>query len=48
MNIHCFLFLNLLVKMEMFTDCYHIVYEKLHLARKAKKILDAKVFYGGK
>lgn len=31
----------------MFTDCYHIVFQKLHVARKAKKNLDARSFYGG-
>lgn len=36
------------VELEQFTDCYHVVYEKLHIARRAKKFLDAKNFYGGK
>jgi RNA-binding protein 48 len=32
---------------EQFTDVYHIEFKKLEHARRAKKFLDAKNFYGG-
>lgn len=37
----------LIVKLEQFTDCYHGVFKKLEHARKCKKFLDARNFYGG-
>lgn len=36
-----------LVQLEQFTDCCHVVFDKLEDARKAKRFLDAKNFYGG-
>lgn len=38
----------ILVEVEQFTDCYHIVYEKLYCARRAKQANDRRNFYGGK
>lgn len=35
------------VQLEQFTDCYHGVFKKLEHARKCKKFLDARNFYGG-
>lgn len=35
------------VKLEQFTDCFHIAFQKDYQARKAKKFLDATEFYGG-
>jgi len=35
------------VELEAFTDCFHVCFEKLERARKAKKIIDKKNFYGG-
>lgn len=40
----CFFLIELI---EIFTDCYKIQFEKLEHARKAKKFIDAKNFYGG-
>lgn len=34
-------------EVEAFTDVFHIKFEKLEKARQAKKVLDAKNFYGG-
>jgi RNA recognition motif-containing protein len=34
-------------KTEIFTECFHIVYEKIEIARKAKRMLDNRSFYGG-
>ncbi|XP_011560020.3 RNA-binding protein 48 [Plutella xylostella] len=34
-------------KSEIFTETYHVVYEKISHARIAKKMLDTKSFYGG-
>lgn len=34
-------------EIEPFTDCYKISFDKLEHARRAKKFLDAKNFYGG-
>lgn len=34
-------------ELEAFTDVFHVRFEKLEKARRAKKILDAKNFYGG-
>ncbi|KAL9698099.1 hypothetical protein quinque_001540 [Culex quinquefasciatus] len=35
------------VEIEPFTDVFHVRFEKLERARRAKKLLDAKNFYGG-
>lgn len=35
------------VAIEPFTDVFHVQFEKLDRARRAKKLLDAKNFYGG-
>ncbi|EDS37761.1 conserved hypothetical protein [Culex quinquefasciatus] len=35
------------VEVEPFTDVFHVRFEKLERARRAKKLLDAKNFYGG-
>lgn len=35
------------VEVEQFTDCYHIIYEKTHSARRAKSFYDRRNFYGG-
>uniref|UniRef100_A0A1Q3F253 Putative rna-binding protein 48 n=1 Tax=Culex tarsalis TaxID=7177 RepID=A0A1Q3F253_CULTA len=35
------------VDIEPFTDVFHVQFEKLDRARRAKKLLDAKNFYGG-
>ncbi|XP_055603376.1 RNA-binding protein 48 [Uranotaenia lowii] len=35
------------VKIEAFTDVFHVKFEKLERARRAKKLLDARNFYGG-
>lgn len=32
---------------EIFTECYHVQYERLQSARIAKRLLDNKSFYGG-
>ncbi|XP_055634724.1 RNA-binding protein 48 isoform X2 [Toxorhynchites rutilus septentrionalis] len=34
-------------KIEPFTDVFHVKFEKIEKARRAKKIVDAKNFYGG-
>lgn len=34
-------------KTEIFTECFHVVYEKIEEARKAKRLLDNRSFYGG-
>lgn len=34
-------------KLELFTDCFHVVFEKEEYARKAKRFNDAKNFMGG-
>ncbi|RZC43342.1 RRM 5 domain containing protein [Asbolus verrucosus] len=34
-------------KTEIFTECFHVVYEKIEVAKKAKRLLDNKSFYGG-
>lgn len=34
-------------KTEIFTECFHICYEKIEAARKAKRCLDNRSFYGG-
>lgn len=39
--------LYITVELEQFTDCFHIVFQKLEHSRKAKKFLDARNFYGG-
>ncbi|XP_050307126.1 RNA-binding protein 48 [Anthonomus grandis grandis] len=35
------------VKREIFTECFHIHYKRIQSARVAKRLLDAKSFYGG-
>lgn len=35
------------VEIEPFTDVFHVQFEKLERARRAKRLLDAKNFYGG-
>lgn len=35
------------IKLELFTDCFHVVFEKEESARKAKKFNDARNFMGG-
>lgn len=35
------------VDIEAFTDVFHVKFEKLERARRAKRFLDAKNFYGG-
>lgn len=40
--------LSLSVTIEQFTDVYHVAFEKIYCARRAKKFMDAKTFYGGK
>lgn len=35
------------VKLEIFTDCFHVVFEKEEFARKAKRFNDARNFMGG-
>lgn len=35
------------VELEAFTDCYHVSFVKLEHARRCKKFLDARNFYGG-
>lgn len=35
------------VEVESFTDVFHVQFEKLERARRAKKLLDARNFYGG-
>ncbi|XP_055920918.1 RNA-binding protein 48 [Eupeodes corollae] len=35
------------MEIEMFTDVFHIKFEKLEHARRAKRFLDAQQFYGG-
>ncbi|KAK4879775.1 hypothetical protein RN001_007921 [Aquatica leii] len=34
-------------KTELFTECYHVQYERIQSARIAKKLIDNKAFYGG-
>lgn len=34
-------------KLELFTDCFHVVFEREEYARKAKRFNDAKNFMGG-
>ncbi|KAF5284866.1 hypothetical protein FQR65_LT13382 [Abscondita terminalis] len=34
-------------KTELFTECYHVHYERIQSARVAKKLMDNKPFYGG-
>lgn len=41
-------FLSFTVEIEQFTDCYHVEFEKVHCARRAKHKIDRKNFYGGK
>lgn len=35
------------IEIEAFTDVFHVTFDKLEQARRAKKFLDAKNFYGG-
>ncbi|CAG9767473.1 unnamed protein product [Ceutorhynchus assimilis] len=35
------------VKTELFTECFHIQYQRIQSARIAKRLLDTKSFYGG-
>nr|CAH7745926.1 unnamed protein product [Callosobruchus chinensis] len=32
---------------EMFTECYHVQYQRIQSARIAKRLMDAQSFYGG-
>lgn len=34
-------------KTELFTECYHVQFERIQSARVAKRLLDNKSFYGG-
>ncbi|KAJ3660358.1 hypothetical protein Zmor_004809 [Zophobas morio] len=34
-------------KTEIFTECYHVVYESVEVAKRAKRQLDTRSFYGG-
>lgn len=43
----CSKFTYNLVPIEQFTDCIRVVFEKLEHARRAKRLADAKNFYGG-
>lgn len=38
---------SIILELELFTDVFSVEFVKLHEARKAKKQLDAKSFYGG-
>lgn len=35
------------VENEQFTECYHVHFERIQSARIAKRMIDAKSFYGG-
>lgn len=41
------LFVENKYKTEIFTECYHVLYEKIQSARFAKRLIDTKSFYGG-
>jgi len=46
---HFFLFIInfLIVELEAFTDVFAVKFERLEVARRAKKMLDARQFFGG-
>lgn len=35
------------VATELFTECYHVQYQRIQSARVAKRLLDTRSFYGG-